>query len=130
MKTDKRYMGFVAGIALAIFLLLVSGPGRAEPTGEVDVTIQYLIGYVSGSGLTFIRNASEYTPGEAAEHMSRKYQHFRDDIETPEDFIELCATRSLLTGKPYLVVDVQGKERRTSDILRAELAAYQAVANE
>ena len=123
-------MGFVAGIALAIFLLLASGPGRPEPTDEVDVTIQHLIGYVSGSGLTFIRNASEYTPGEAAEHMNRKYQHFRDDIETPEEFIELCATRSLLTGKPYLVVDAQGKERRTSDILRAELAAYQAVANE
>lgn len=119
-------MVFVAVVALATFLLLVSGPGRGEPTDKIDQTIQYLIGYVSGSSLTFIRNAREYTPGEAAEHMNKKYQYFRDDIETPEDFIELCATKSLLSGKPYLVVDAQGIELRTSDWLRTELAAYQA----
>lgn len=119
-------MVFVVGIALAVFLLLVSGPGRSESTDRVDQTIQYLIGYVSGSGLTFIRNAREYTPGEAAEHMNKKYQHFRDDIGTPEDFIELCATKSLLSGKPYLVVAGQAKELRTGDWLRTELAAYQA----
>jgi len=125
MKPDSRHMAFVAGIALAVFMLLVSDPGSAEPTDEVNVTIQYLIESVSGSSLTFFRNGSSYTPGEAAEHMNRKYQHFREKIDTPEEFIELCATKSLLTGKPYLVVDGQGKERRTSDWLRAELAAYQ-----
>ena len=125
MKPDNSRRGFAAGLALAVFLLLVAGPGRSEPTDRVDQTIQYLIGYVSGSGLTFIRNAREYTPGEAAGHMNKKYQHFRDDIESPEDFIELCATKSLLSGKPYLVVAGQGKEFRTSDWLRTELAAYQ-----
>ena len=125
MKAHNKHLAFAPGIALAVLLLLVSGPGRAEPTGQVDQTIQHLIGYVSGSGLRFIRNSSEYTPAEAAEHMNRKYQHFRDAIETPEDFIELCATKSLLSGKPYLVVSGQGKELRTSDWLRTELAAYQ-----
>ena len=57
--------------------------------------------------------------------MNRKYQHTRGDIETPDEFIELCATKSLLSGKPYLVVAAEGKEQRTSDWLRAELAAYQ-----
>ena len=126
MKAHNRHLAFVAGIALAFLLLLVAGPGRAEPTGQVDQTIRHLIGYVSGSGLTFIRNSSEYTPDEAAEHMNRKYQHFRDAIKTPEDFIERCATKSLLSGKPYLVVSGQGRELRTSDWLRTELAAYQA----
>jgi hypothetical protein len=125
MKPDNRQMVFMAGMALAVFLLLVSGPGRGEPTDRVDQTIRHLIVYVSGSGLTFIRNASEYTPGEAAEHMNKKYQHFRGKIETPEDFIKLCATKSLLSGKPYLVVSGQGKELRTSDWLTTELAAYQ-----
>ena len=36
---------------------------------------------------------------EAAEHINKKYRHFRDDIDTPEKFIELCATGSLMTGK-------------------------------
>jgi len=130
VKTHQRHRRFAVGFALVIFLLLLSGAGRGEPADRVDETIQYLIGYVSGSGLTYIRNGNEYTPDEAAEHMSSKYQHFRNDIETPEEFIELCATRSLLTGKPYLVVDGQGKQRRTSEVLRGELAAYRTVANE
>jgi hypothetical protein len=123
MKYHDKYLSFLAGAVLA--LLLACGPCRAEPTAQVDQTIQHLIGYVSGSGLTFIRNSGEYTPAEAAEHMNRKYQHTRGDIETPDEFIELCATKSLLSGKPYLVVAAEGKEQRTSDWLRAELAAYQ-----
>jgi len=126
MNTDNRHMAFVARTALAVFLLLVAGPGRAAPTDRVDQTIQYLISYVSGSGLTFIRNGSEYTSSEAAEHMNRKYQHFKDDIETPERFIELSATKSLLTGKPYLVVDGQGEKLKVSDWLRTELARHRA----
>ena len=125
MTSDKKPMTSAAGIALALCMLLFVSPGVAEPTEKVDTTIQYLMKTVSGSGLTFIRNGNRATPEKAAEHMSRKYEHFRDDIETPEDFIELCATKSLLTGKPYMVVDGQGRERRTSDWLRTELAEYQ-----
>jgi len=125
MTLHHRHLTFTAGIALALCLLLATGPARSAPNAQIEQTIQHLIGYVSGSDLTFVRNASEYTPKEAAEHMLRKYRHFRDDIDTPEEFIELCATRSLLSGKPYLVIDRQGNERPTSDWLRAELAAYQ-----
>lgn len=125
MKSDKKPTTFAAGIVLALCMLLFAGPGAAEPTEKVDTTIQYLMKTVSGSGLTFIRNGNRATPEKAAEHMSRKYEHFRDDIDTPEDFIDLCATKSLLSGKPYMVVDGQGRERRTSDWLRAELAVYQ-----
>jgi hypothetical protein len=115
----------VTGIALAV-LLLVSLPARSEPSGQVEQIIQHLIAYVSGSDLRFVRNASEYNPQEAAAHMEKKYRHFRDDIATAEDFIELCATKSLLSGKPYLVVDRLGNETLTSDWLRTELAAWQA----
>ena len=51
LKPDNISMAVTAGIALAVFLLLVSGPGRSEPTDRVDQTIQYLISYVSGSDL-------------------------------------------------------------------------------
>jgi hypothetical protein len=118
-------MMFAAGIALAVALLLATCPAGSAPTERAEQTIQHLLGYVSGSDLTFVRNASEYTPTEAAEHMLKKYRHFRDDIETPGDFIELCATKSLISGKPYLVIDRQGNVLRTSDWLRAELATWQ-----
>jgi len=110
---------------LAVFVLLAAGPAGGQPSGRVEQTIRHLIAYVSGSDLRFVRNATTYTPVEAAAHMEKKYRHFRDDIVTAEDFIELCATKSLLSGEPYLVVDSQGNESRTSDWLKAELAVWQ-----
>ena len=125
MNPHNRHITMVTGIAFAL-LLLAAGTVSSQPSGQAEQDIQHLIAYVSGSGLRFVRNTSEYTPSQAAAHMEMKYRHFHDDIETAEDFIELCATKSLLSGKPYLVIDWQGQERRTSDWLRAELAAWQA----
>jgi hypothetical protein len=125
MKPHNRHIALVKGIAFAV-LLLAGGPASSQPSAQVEQAIQHLIAYVSGSDLRFVRNASEHPPTEAAAHMEKKYRHFRDDIETADDFIELCATKSLLSGKPYLVIDRQGQERRSSDWLRAELAAWQA----
>jgi len=107
-------------------MLLAAGPAASQPSGQVEQAIRHLIAYVSESDLQFVRNATVYTPPEAAAHMERKYRHFRDDIETAGDFIELCATRSLLTGQPYRVVDRQGNETATGEWLRAELAVWQA----
>jgi hypothetical protein len=115
----------MAGTALVLALLLGASPVRSAPNAQTEQTIEHLIGYVSRSDVTFVRNTGEYTPGEAAEHMLKKYRHFRDDITTPGDFIELCATKSLLSGKPYRVIDRQGNTLPTSDWLRAELATWQ-----
>jgi hypothetical protein len=125
MKPRNRHIALVTGIACLI-LLLSAGPASSQPSYQTEQAIQHLIAYVSGSDLRFVRNASEYTPPEAAAHMQKKYRHFRDDIETADDFIELCATKSLLSGKPYLVIDRQGQERQTSDWLKAELDTWQA----
>jgi hypothetical protein len=125
MKPWNRHIAVVTGIAFAILLLAV-GPASSQPSDQDEQAIQHLMAYVSGSDMRFVRNAREYTPPEAAAHMEKKYRHFRAGIETADDFIELCATQSLLSGKPYLVIDRQGQERHTSDWLRAELAAWQA----
>jgi len=124
MNMLTRQIRFTTRLALVLLLLLVTGPARSAPDAEVEATVRYLIEYVSGSDRTFVRNTSEYTPGEAAAHMEKKYRHFRDDIATPEDFIALCATKSLVSGQPYLVVDREGNTQRTGDWLRAALAAY------
>jgi hypothetical protein len=110
--------------ALALCLLLAAAPAHSTPNAHTAQTIRHLIDYVAGSGLTFVRNTGEHTPAEAAAHMEKKYDHFRDDIDTAEEFIDLCATRSLLSGKPYLVIDDRGRTVPTADWLRAELAAY------
>ena len=47
--------------------------------------------------------------------MQRKYAHFKDDIKTPEDFIRLTATKSLMTGKLYYV-KLKNGEKITSEV--------------
>ena len=74
--------------------------------------------------MTFERNFFHHDPVDAARHIERKYQHFKDRIDSPEEFIELCATASLVTGKQYLIVDGQGNEMPAGEWLNTELARY------
>lgn len=124
MKTETYRKERLLAAMLAAVFLITPGAGLSTKTGDTDKAVQHLMNYVSESGLTFIRNSSSYTSTEAAEHMNNKYQHFKADIKTAEDFIELCATKSIMSGKPYLIIDKQGNEIRTSEWLKAELAAY------
>ena len=80
--------------------------GKAE---NIEQLIAYLIEEVASSQLTFIRNGENHSSEEAAKHIRKKYDYFKSRIESPEDFIRLCASRSLVSGKPYLVVTPQGK---------------------
>ena len=108
----------------AVLLLMVSNTAAAQQTGDLDGTIQHLITYVRESGVKFERNFSSHDSVEAAKHIDNKYQHFKDDIDTPEKFIELCATASLVTGKQYLVITAQDDEIPAGQWLNTELDRY------
>ncbi|MGB5178992.1 MAG: DUF5329 family protein [Gammaproteobacteria bacterium] len=105
-------------------LLAVPARAAAQQTEDLDATIQYLIGYVRESDVTFERNISRHDPVAAAAHIEKKYQYFRDKIDTPEQFIALCATASLMTGKQYHIIDGQGDEIPAGEWLNNELARY------
>ncbi len=66
--------------------------------------------FVAKSDCTFIRNGKSYPPKEASEHMKGKYEHFKKEIKTPEDFIRLAARKSLASGQAYRVKTKDGKE--------------------
>ena len=95
-------MKFVTRSGLLGLALFLAAPGSAVPE-ELQSAIDYLLEYVRTSEVVFIRNAKEHTSAEAAEHMQKKYDHFRKEIHTPEDFIRLTATQSLLSKKLYQV---------------------------
>ncbi len=97
-----------------------TAPG-SETSAE---TIEYLLGYVAQSNLTFIRNGQEHDSGAAAAHMRRKYEYFRAGIVTPEDFIEQVASRSLLSNRPYLVRLAGGRETSVGAWLRDVLEKH------
>ncbi len=107
-------------LPLLAFATLVLG---AE---SLDQTIDYLIDYIAKSDARFIRNGTSYTPAEAVEHVKAKYAHFKNRIKTPEDFIRFSASKSLLSGRPYLVRTHEGKEMRLDEWLTAALKEHRA----
>ncbi len=120
-------------VALVILsaTLLDTGTAVAAPPGscrDLESSVEYLMERVTRSELTFIRNGKAHAGAEAAEHMGKKYDHFRKEIRTPEDFIRLAATKSLLSGKPYAVVTADGTHVPTANWLRAALEQCRAAA--
>ena len=97
---------------------------RAIAEEDLDATITYLLAYVKNADVVFIRNNREHTPEEAAAHMRRKYEHFKDQIKAPEDFILLAGTKSLMTGKAYHVRMKDGKIVLSQKWLEDALAKY------
>ena len=95
-------------------------PGKSVP---LETTIDYLLNYVTNSDKTFIRNNYKYSGSEAADHMQKKYLYYQDKIKTPEDFIKFAASKSLISGKHYLVI-VDNNKVSTAQWLLAILAEY------
>ena len=111
---------------LLLTSLAASGDGPGQPSENLESAIQFLLKHVADSGLVFIRNSEKHAAVDAAEHMNSKYEYFRDKIKTPEDFIQRCASKSLMSGKLYLVVLENGEEVRTDAWLLSALTIYRS----
>ena len=118
-------MNVLARIILACLLVFVFTPSNANAE-SLEQTINYLLDYVAKSDATFIRNGQTHAPQEAVNHIKTKYEHFKNEIKTPEDFIRLSASKSLLTGQPYLVRTRDGKETHLDEWLTAALKQHRA----
>lgn len=91
-------------------------------TMSEDQKIQQLISAVESlSGAVFIRNGSEHTPREAAEHLRRKLDASNGAIRTAEDFIQQIATGSSISGEEYQIRFTDGRSVPAHEYLREEL---------
>jgi len=102
----------IALYSLLVFLLFSNMGHKEEAKGESENTqqvIEFLISTVAQSHLTFIENGENHTCGEAALHIRQKYDCIQSKIKSPEHFIWLCASKSMLSGTPYLVETEQGR---------------------
>jgi hypothetical protein len=104
--------------------LAIAMPVHAAPNANDKLVIEYLIDYVSDSEMVFVRNFGKHDAKSAASHIRKKYKHFLDEIDSPEVFIELCASESLITGREYSVIDPQGNTFKTRDWLLNALNSY------
>ena len=108
--------------------LLLSGAVAGADAASNDETgkIQALLAGVERMDATFVRNDKTYDAKTAAEFLRRKWKANDGDVATVKDFIEKIASKSSTFGKPYLIRFKDGREVRSGEYLRAELAKLQA----
>ena len=106
-----------------VILALFSGAASAQDNIEKK-KIEFLISSVENlKGAKFIRNGSEYDGKEAAEHLRMKLQNALV-VETADDFIRLCASKSSISGKPYMIRTSDGKTIKSEEYFREKLKEY------
>ena len=70
---------------------------------QVQSEIDHLMNYIQNSNCKFIRNGEAYRSEKALKHILKKYDHFKAQIKTAEEFIDLCATKSILSNQLYKI---------------------------
>jgi Family of unknown function (DUF5329) len=91
---------------VSLVLVLFSTIAFAGDIGnETEKEIAHLLTYLKNSTCQFYRNGTWYSPGKAVEHIERKYKWLKDKglIDTTEEFIDRAASKSSISGNPYLV---------------------------
>lgn len=118
-------MRLTTASALMLGLLLVP-IARAEPPASVQMEVNFLLGYIEGSGCEFYRNGTWHDSKTAQAHLRDKYKYLvaRNLINTTEDFIEWAATESSFSGQPYEVRCNGGATVTSNQWLRDELARF------
>jgi len=95
--------------------------GAAVPANETE-RIEYLIQSIEQlSNAKFIRNGSTYDAKPAADHLRLKWREAGARIKTAQQFIELCASRSSVSGQPYRIRFADGSIVTSEAFLRAKL---------
>lgn len=88
--------------------------------------IEHLLKFVESSDCQFIRSGTEYSSKEASAHLRMKLGKAGDRVKSAEDFIEGIASKSYLTGKPYMVRLPGEEPKPCGPWLTEELARYRA----
>ena len=111
-----------------VVLALFSGVVNAQDDIEKK-KIDFLLSSVENiKGAKFIRNGKEHDGKEAAEHLRSKLKSAGGKIQTADDFIRLCASKSLISGKPYMIRSSDGKTENSEIYFREKLKEYNSTA--
>ncbi|MCX2738649.1 DUF5329 family protein [Pontibacter anaerobius] len=115
--TGMASIGNASAQSSSIATSEISNPRLSE-----SQKVERLIQFVSKmEGATFIRNGSEHTCRQAAEHLESKWEKHQDDVKTAKGFVEELASRSGLTGEPYTIRFADGTVKTTNEVLLSEL---------
>lgn len=103
-------------------------PARsADVSPAANPEIRHLLSYIEGCGCQFCRNGSWYKDTKVVrKHVELKYGYFmkKGQIRSTEDFIKWSASKSEMSGKPYLVKCGDGSPLFLAQWLSDELERY------
>lgn|SRR5665648_186105 len=117
------------GILVASFVVLAlfSGVVKAQDNTEKE-KIGFLISSIENmKGAKFIRNGTEHDGKEAADHLRMKLQTAGGKVQTADDFIRLCASKSFISGKPYKIRLSDGTTENSEQYFRGKLKEYNSI---
>ncbi|MGI0117448.1 DUF5329 family protein [Zooshikella sp. RANM57] len=114
-------------LLLFFTVFLFANTGIADVPPEQQTEINHLVDFVRNSACLMERNGAKHSSTEAASHILKRYDYFRDEINNTEDFILMTASRSTITGKDYQVLCPNHAPLRAQDWLLAELDKFRAL---
>ena len=110
-------------LALALTFFAATAARAQSPALSEEQKIDALIQSVADlHGAVFIRNGSEYDAKAAADHLRMKREKAGKRVKTADEFIRLCGSESLMSGKPYQIRYADGRIETSEVFLRARLA--------
>lgn len=92
--------------------------------------IDALMSKLEASSCEFNRNGSWHSATEAKAHLIRKLKYLEDKgmVQSTEQFIELAASTSSVTGQPYLVKCGDGAPIQSRTWLLTQMRAMRSAA--
>ena len=108
MRASTSFFPFTGGFMrscnafLSVFCFLFAIQASAANT-NMHIEIEHLLQFVKNTDCAYERNGEKHSGVEAAKHIQKKYDYYEDDIDSAEKFIELSASKSTMSGKPYLI---------------------------
>ena len=118
----NRHVDLMRQLLASILTVLLTASIALGFDPQTKAEIDELFTFLQASGVRFIRNGTEYSGAEAADHLRAKLAKAGDRVKTTDDFITGIASKSYLSGKPYLVKFADGRTQPAGDWLRAHLA--------
>jgi len=114
-------------LALA-FALAAAGAQAAPLPAPARAEVDALLTRLQASGCQFNRNGSWYNGADARTHLLRKLEYLekKDLVKNAEQFIDLGASSSSSSGKPYMVKCGSAAPLESKAWLGAELKAIRA----
>jgi hypothetical protein len=103
MPISGRPTPRVLFVLLTCMFVFEAAAAALAPVARAE--IDALMSKLEASACEFNRNGTWYTAAEAKSHLLRKLKYLEDRgaLQSAEEFIELAASNSSLSGRPYLV---------------------------